>query len=353
MSGIPHVEIYESAEDLKVLMQQQRQGEHRERIQALYLLKSGRCRQVQEVAAIVGRHRTTVHRWLQHYQQGGIARLIGPGGTPGRKPAIPEWAQAKLKQRLAQPRGFGSYGEIQQWLAIECGVEVGYHVVHEFVRYRLGAKLKRPRPCAQQQNEEEVERFVLELGEHLEQLVTHFPSNLPWRYWCQDESRFGLKTIERRRITARGVQPIGIQQWVFQTLWLYGAVEPKTGESFFWEFSHLDSVCFEHYLHLFSETYAECMNVVQVDQSGAHTALSLTVPDNVILLFQPSYAPQLNPIERLWRWLKDQLAWRVWLDRSELVQELEFYVRQLSRSVVSSLTGWDFILDALSVAGIS
>jgi transposase len=109
MSGIPHVEIQESADDLKCLMQQQRRGEHRERIQALYLLKSGQCQQIQAVAAVVGRHRTTVHRWLQHYQQGGIGRLIGPGGTPGRKPAIPAWAQAKLKQRLAHPRGFGCY----------------------------------------------------------------------------------------------------------------------------------------------------------------------------------------------------------------------------------------------------
>lgn len=352
MSGVPHIEIHESAEELKDLMHQQRQADDRERIQALYLLKSGPCQQVQQVAKVIGRHRSTVHRWLDFYRTGGVNRLLDPGAPRGRKAAIPEWAQAKLKQRLSQPRGFGSYGEIQQWLARECGIVVAYHLVHEFVRYRLGAKLKVPRPCAQRQDDEEVEQFVLGVGEHLQHLMSHFPSTMPWRYWCEDESRFGLKTIERRRITAPGIQPIGIHQWVFETFWLYGAVEPKPGESFFWEFSHLDSRCFERYLEYLSQAYPNQMHLMQVDRSGVHTAVELHVPDNIILLFQPPYAPQLNPIERFWRWLKDRLAWQVWFNRAELVRELEFYLRQLSRSIVASLTGWDFILDALSVAGI-
>ena len=333
-------------------MVQQSQADKRERLQALYLLKSGQCQQIQEVAEIVGRHRSTVHRWLQHYREGGLARLVGPGAPPGRKPAIPPWAQAKLKRRLEQPRGFGSYIEIQQWLASECGLQVNYHVVHEFVRYRLGAKLKVPRPLNSKRDEEEVERFVETLAEQLSTLITHLPTARPVRYWAEDESRFGLKTIERRRITAAGVQPVGISQWVFETLWLYGLVEPLSGESFFWEFSHLDSTCFETYLHLFSQHDPVSMHLIQVDNSAAHTALKLNIPDNITLLFQPPYAPQLNPIERLWRYLKDRLAWRLWSSRQELIQTLELHLRRLNQEIIHSLTCYDFILDALSVVGI-
>lgn len=53
-------------------------------------------------------------------------------------------------------------------------------------------------------------------------------------YWCQDESRFGLQRISRRKITACGVKPVGIEQWKFLYRWLYGLVEPLTGDSFFW-----------------------------------------------------------------------------------------------------------------------
>jgi hypothetical protein len=50
-------------------------------------------------------------------------------------------------------------------------------------------------------------------------------------YWCQDETRIGLKTIERQKITARGIKPIGKVQWNFKAYYLYGAVAPQTGES--------------------------------------------------------------------------------------------------------------------------
>lgn len=69
------------------------------------------------------------------------------------------------------------------------------------------------------------------------------------RYWCEDESRFGLITSMGKKLTARGIQPLGVMQWQFDYLWLYGLVEPMTGDSFFCEFSHLDGVCFQEYLN--------------------------------------------------------------------------------------------------------
>ena len=50
-----------------------------------------------------------------------------------------------------------------------------------------------------------------------------------WRLWVQDESRCGLLPIQRRRITARGVQPAIAAAYRFESLYLYGAVEPLTG----------------------------------------------------------------------------------------------------------------------------
>ncbi len=89
--------------------------------------------------------------------------------------------------------------------------------------------------------------------------------------------------------------------------WLYGLVEPLTGESFFWEFTHLNSVCFEIFLELFSETDPNELHIIQLDNGGLHKALSLNIPENIILLFQPPYSPQVNPIERLWEALKENL----------------------------------------------
>ena len=139
MPGISKVALAESVDELKEQMNKQYQARKRERLQALYLLKSGKCQQIIEIAEILGRSRSTIHRWLHTYEQGGLAQLIGPGKKPGRKRLVPNWARAKLEKRLQQPRGFNSYREIQQWLESECGIKVKYHVVHELVRYRLGA----------------------------------------------------------------------------------------------------------------------------------------------------------------------------------------------------------------------
>jgi transposase len=174
--------------------------------------------------------------------------------------------------------------------------------------------------------------------------------SLALRYWCGDESRFGLKTIPRRRINAQGVKPIGPQQWLFHAYYLYGLVEPSTGEHFVWEFSHCDSTCFAVFLQQFAARYPHELHVLQLDQASFHHTRSLTLPDNIILLFQPPKSPELNPIERLWQHLKDRLAWGVFPNLDALRQVLDQRLRELTPAIVASLTGFDFIVKAVQYA---
>ncbi len=172
------------------------------------------------------------------------------------------------------------------------------------------------------------------------------------RYWCQDETRFGLKTIQRRRLTLKGIKPVGKVQWQYKTFYLYGVVEPKSGESFFFEFCHLDTICFEKFLELFSEAYPEDLHIIQVDNGSFHSSLQLHLPDNIILLFQPSHTPQVNPIERLWEEIKEELSWELFDNLEALKVAVEKILAKLSQKVIASVIGWDFILEALSVSGI-
>ena len=132
---------------------------------------------------------------------------------------------------------------------------------------------------------------------------------MPLRYWSQDESRLGLKTITRSVLTALGVKPIGPIQWNYQSFYVYGAVEPLTGDSFFLEFSHLDADCFQIFLDQFAQAYPDNLNVIQLDNGRFHLAKKLQIPQNVVLLFQPPYSPDVNPIERVWQYVKKQESW--------------------------------------------
>ncbi len=65
----------------------------------------------------------------------------------------------RLQERLKQSHGFSSYGQVQQRLEQECGVSAADHTVDSLVRYKLQAKLKKPRPKSRKQNPEAINRF--------------------------------------------------------------------------------------------------------------------------------------------------------------------------------------------------
>ncbi|WP_040655611.1 transposase [Rubidibacter lacunae] len=87
-----------------------------------------------------------------------------------------------------------------------------------------------------------------------------------------------------------------------------------------------------------------------MDNGRLHTVKSLELPENVMLLFQPPYCPELNPTERVWQHLKRDLRWEVFEDLEQLESKLVQLLEELTPEVVAALTGYDFILDALSVA---
>ena len=180
-------------------------------------------------------------------------------------------------------------------------------------------------------------------------MTTHFAQGRPVRYWCTDESRWGLKTITGRVLTLRGIKPIALVQWPRDAFWLYGAVEPLTGQSFFYRFSHLDAVCFELFLQEFGAAFSNTMNLLQMDQAGAHIAGQIRWPENVLPILQPSHSPELNPVERLWQDLRKHFKGKNFQTITQLEEAVFNQINRLSTEMISSLTGYSYILDALAM----
>jgi len=72
----------------------------------------------------------------------------------------------------------------------------------------------------------------------------------------------------------------------------------------------------------------------------------------VILLFQPAYSPEVNPIERLWGYVKEELKWLRFEQIEELRDGLQKELKELTLEVIASLTGWQLILEPISIASI-
>lgn len=164
---------------------------------------------------------------------------------------------------------------------------------------------------------------------------------------CQDETRLGLKTITGRLITIPGVKPLGLNQWKRDNFYLYGVVEPLTGYSFFYEFSHLDGDCFQKFLELLSDELGDDVAVIQFDQGSFHTIKTLDCPENIIPIFQPPHSPELNPIERFWEFLKSKLEWENFKSLEQLRKKLDEVLKNITPDIIASLTSYNFILEAL------
>lgn len=114
-------------EELHELLLKQKIATSRERIQALYLLKMGQVKMIQDVAVVLGRERVTIQRWLRIYTESGITGLLSTKKSTGRPPIINASTREQFSRELEQPEGFKSYEEIRTCLkAINCCFVSGF-----------------------------------------------------------------------------------------------------------------------------------------------------------------------------------------------------------------------------------
>jgi transposase len=172
------------------------------------------------------------------------------------------------------------------------------------------------------------------------------------RVLVQDESRIGLLPIVRHRITARGVQPTISSAYRFESFYLYGAVEPATGESFFLELPCLNTNTFQIFVDELAKTFTASCNILLLDNGAFHKAKALVLADNLITLFLPPYSPELNPIERLWRDLKDQLAGNLPPTLEELFEQVAQIITRYSTTDLRSLTAFSYLIEAIISANV-
>lgn len=134
----------------------------------------------------------------------------------------------------------------------------------------------------------------------------------------------------------------------YDSSWLFGAAEPATGESFFFEMPALDSICFQAFLNEFSSAYPDTMNVLVIDGAPAHIAQALEIPDNVVLFRLPPYCPELNPMERVWQDLRSRLALELPPTLEALMADVGRVVREYTTEAIASLTGYRYLQEVIA-----
>jgi transposase len=123
----------------------------------------------------------------------------------------------------------------------------------------------------------------------------------------QDEARIGQKGRVCHRWWLRGERPPGLLDQRYTFAYVFAAVEPATGRDFCLVLPEVSTAAMTTFLAGLAETLADDEHAVLVlDGAGWHTSQDLRLPDNITLLRLPPYSPELNPIERVWLYLRER-----------------------------------------------
>lgn len=107
-----------------------------------------------------------------------------------------------------------------------------------------------------------------------------------------------------RRWARKGVRPTAVVRPGYQNFYVYSAVSPLTGEEVSLFLPWVNTTMMNLYLDHLSQALGQRNCVLVMDQAGWHVSEDLKPPSNIELVFLPPYSPELNPVERLWQWLK-------------------------------------------------
>jgi hypothetical protein len=129
-----------------------------------------------------------------------------------------------------------------------------------------------------------------------------------------DEARVGQQGTLTRVWARRGSRPRALRDRRYQWAYLFGAICPQrsTGAAVIMPEVNIEAMN-EHLAEISQCVSVGAIALLVLDGAGWYSSPRLRVPENIVLLPLPPYAPELNPVENVWEFLRANfLSQRVW-----------------------------------------
>jgi hypothetical protein len=151
--------------------------------------------------------------------------------------------------------------------------------------------------------------------------------------WFQDEARVGQKNKITRRWAKRGSRPSAPRDQRTRSAWIFGAICPARGVGAGLVLPRCNTKAMQWHLEEISSQVAPGAHaVVILDQAGWHGAKDLEIPDNITLLPLPPRSPELNPVENIWQFMRDNwLSNRVFRSYKDILDHCCYAWNQLTQ----------------------
>ena len=129
---------------------------------------------------------------------------------------------------------------------------------------------------------------------------------MPLRVMLQDEARFGLISETRRCWCPKPERPVCGTMVSQQYTYAYAAVSVQDGSMDSLMLPYVNTACMQIFIDEVSSREPNERILMVADGAGWHKSHSLKIPENIKLVIQPSYSPELNSVEHIWDEVKEK-----------------------------------------------
>ena len=175
--------------------------------------------------------------------------------------------------------------------------------------------------------------------------------NKNFRLMFQDEAGFGRINKPKRCWCGDGIRPSVPCHRVREYMYAYGAVSPLDGDMVSLVLPKFNTYCMNIFLDAVSKQYPNDYILMVADNAPWHKSNGLVIPENMEIFPLLPYTPELNPIEMIWDEIREKFFKNKLFKTLSAVSDklCEAIVHLLdNKNIVKSITGWGWIISALS-----
>ena len=147
-------------------------------------------------------------------------------------------------------------------------------------------------------------------------------ANTPVEIWFQDEARVGQKGGHAYIWAPIGARPLMVRDNRHDSAYIFGAICPArgVGAAMITPTANTEMMNL-HLAEISTQVAQDAIAVLTCDGAGWHQqGGTLVLPDHIVLLHLPPYSPELNPMENVWAYLRqNKLCALVWDSHDEIM----------------------------------
>lgn len=178
------------------------------------------------------------------------------------------------------------------------------------------------------------------MGEELKSVYL----NKKVRIMFQDEAGFGRINKPKYCWCNKGIRPSVPSHHIRQYRYVYGAVEPLTGENFFLILPYCNTDNMSVFIKELSKEYKDDIILLVCDGALWHKSNTLNIPSNIKITHIPPYTPEMNPIEQIWKQIRTMgFKNEVFKTLKDVVDRLCDTINLLTKDMVKSITHREWI----------